>query len=138
MGGSAGAVINKAKKAVGDFYDEADDKISNYAGDLANDPGRVAVGLGTGGLSEMARETGIGIQQKIEEEAKRNVPKPGDLPPLPGSPGDKNPANPPDRPAIADEVKDKREARGRASTILTGPRGLGGAPTTARRTLLGA
>lgn len=126
FGGSGWNFISRAADQVKQMVSNAPPKIGNYLGDLSNDPGRVLVGIGTLGGSEVLRAAGGEIQAKMEEEAKRNQPKFE----LPGGPS---------LPAADDgkSLKDEKRPRGRASTILTGGRGVGGSATTARRTLLG-
>ena len=119
MGGVAAAVQS--------FVQEAPKKAKNYVGAVEADPARALLAGATGGQTELVRESGVAVQEKMREEAARNAPA---MEPMPGSGGDV--AAPEDK---ADP--DASRPRGRASTILSGRRGLSGSATTARRTLLG-
>jgi hypothetical protein len=141
MGGSAAQVWNNVTEAARETVEDAPDKLRKYSGELENDIGRTALAVSTAGGSEAIRETGIAVDQKMKEEALRNAPKAGDLPikPTPTMPGQTPPndgkAPPEDK--IKETGDEQRRARGRASTILTGRRGVSGDAVTARRTLLG-
>lgn len=120
--------------------DEAVDRVSAYAGDLVEDPGRAALALITGGGSEGMRETGVALQTGIEDEAARAADRErlaaGSHPGLPAALATPTAASASDEP-IKDTLEEQRRSRGRASTILTSRRGLTSESTTARRTLLG-
>jgi hypothetical protein len=124
MGAAAANFEERVREGISNFSP----KVNHWLGDLTNDPERTLVAVGTSGMSEMLRETGIAVQSKLADQAKANAPQMGAPPEAPKA--DEN----------DDLVKDgeeKRKAGGRASTILTGKRGLTGEAKTARRTLLG-
>lgn len=81
------------------------------------------------GASEGAIKLGISGVKEIAKEFTPEAPKMEDPPAL----ATKDTA----QPAMTEAEAEQRRARGRASTILTGGRGLTGPATTARRTLLG-
>ena len=116
-------------RAAQQYVAEAPAKVQNYARSLENDPARAAAGYVTHGGTEATREAGIAAGEKMAQEAAINAPK--------------TPAMPGQQPTGPDKEKDspKEDApdarRGRASTILTGRRGLTTSPATARRTLMG-
>lgn len=138
MGGSAGQFVEQVKKDVVKTVEDAGPKSSEYVGDLLNDTGRTVVAAATAGSSELIRETAGEGDRKMREEAVRNAPNPGAPPSAaPPPPSGTPPGEPQKKDPLSETVDEQRRARGRASTILTGRRGLAGTATTARRTLLG-
>ena len=125
-------VVDETKKEVG----QVEDRTHNYISDLADDPGRSALAVVTAGASEQVRSAGVELQSGMEREAKRNMPQLGD-PISPSTPAQPAPTEPKKEDPIAESIGEQRRARGRASNILTGRRGLASSSTTARRTLLG-
>lgn len=102
---------------------------SNYFEDFKKDPKRVGLAALTRGGSEHARAAGVETQLQIENEIKARTPNRETPPALP-TPGNSAPE--------LDEVKkEQRNRRGRATTILTGGRGVTETANTARRTLMG-
>jgi hypothetical protein len=126
--------MSAVASAADDFVSHAGGKVRGYVQDLANDPGRTIAALATAGGSEHLREMGIAVKEKIDDNVKAAQG--------PAAPTVKPPTTPAPAPGSAteslpDAAKDKGPDRGRASTILTGARGLEDEPMTARRTLLG-
>lgn len=119
-----GSVFQAAAQMVKD----APEKVRDYSNELINDPGRLVMAAGTAGGSEMIREGGVAIQQKMQSEAQANAPKAPDMPAMPTEPK---------TPAEDKKDPDAARQRGRASTILSGRRGISASPSTARRTLMG-
>lgn len=137
MGGSAGSLVKKAVKTVTDTVSEASPKANKYLGSLAEDPTRSLAAIGTAGGFEPIREVANEASLAVERDVKSKMPGMDAPPvtPLPGSGGDKPAEEPVSE--IAKQTEEYRAPRGRASTILTGSRGLRNAARTARRTLLG-
>lgn len=78
----------------------------------------------TGGMSLVPE---LATKKALELTAPKEIGAPEAAPPPPTA----------EDPAIAQAQQDQRNARGRASTILSGPNGNRGSGLIARRTLLG-
>lgn len=98
---------------------------------FVKDPGRVAAALVTGGLSEQVRF----VEGEVKRAMTPDIPTP-ELAAAPPSPTSDDPAVQADLTAAQDA---ERKARGRASTMLTGGRGVSDQGLSlSRRTLLGS